>query len=373
MSGTAPGLSGPGSGRDTDPVIEEYKNLVFAHPFLKRAIADLDRCLAPGMPVQIVLLLGPTGVGKTTAIEAMKRRCASSSGALVHVTCQPPLDGRGYRFGREHWYLIAKELGDPFTDHHADADAVARRLISGVVRRDGAASAAEYRRGVLTLLRRRGLRALILDEAQYIARVASGRTQADHLDVIKDGVDRTQTSHVLAGTYELDLMVAPNEQLARRSWVVHFPPYPESEGDAFQRIFGQLVAALPVPRPDQSWAELRLHVRDVYVGSAGCVGVLKAWLVRALQDARATKAAVVDWRLMDRWRLPDAELFKIADAIRSYRDAERSTRDDVEIALGLRSERHASSTKRRSPPGSRKPGRRSAARDEVGSRSPESQ
>ena len=347
-------------------LISTYRDLVLDHACFNRVLTEVERSLAPGMPPQIVMLLGPTGVGKTSVIESVKRRCVASGARVAHATCLPVRDGRGYTFGRTHWKLITEALDDPFSDEHASPDAVGHRLRSGA-RRDGAASADEYRLGVLASLRERGLRAVVLDEAQHMVRVPSARSQADQLDVIKDCVDRTQISHLLSGTYELAVMVAPSEQLARRSWVVHFPPYGASEDSdqlAFQKIFGQLVVALPLEEPKRSWEELRNHLVDVYVGSAGCVGILKDWLVKALQLALATKKEFVDWPLMDQCRLPDSDLFKIADEIRAYRDVEKKTRADIEKVLGVTRAVSGGGTKRRSS--SRKPGKRSPARDPVG-------
>ena len=107
---------------------------------------------------------------------------------------------------------------------------------------------------------------MVLDEAQHMTRVPGARSQADQLDVIKDCVDRTGVPHVLVGTYELSVIAAPGDQLGRRSHVVHFAPYSMSDASAraaFQQIFGQLVGALPLPDPGQSWLALREHLRDV--------------------------------------------------------------------------------------------------------------
>ena len=152
--------------------------------------------------------------------------------------------------------------------------------------------------------------------------------------------------------------------------MVHFPPYAFSEASersAFQRISGHLVAALPlaaVGAKDRCWDELQPHLDDVYVGCAGCVGVLKDWLVRALQLALATRQEFVGWQLMDQCRLPDSDLIKIVEQIRAYRDAERPTRADVEEALGVT--RPVSGGGAKPASSSRKPGKRSAARDPVG-------
>ena len=76
------------------------------------------------------------------------------------------------------------------------------------------------RLGVLSLLRVLGPRAVILDEAQHIAQVPGVRGHANILDDIKDCVTRTGIVHVLAGTYELSPLIAPSDQLGRRSRIV---------------------------------------------------------------------------------------------------------------------------------------------------------
>ncbi len=290
------------------------------------------------MSPQIVLLLGPTGVGKTTLVEALERRAGPSADGIVLMTCPPVVGRRGYDFGKMHWRLIAKAAGDPFPDDHVSPDVARSQLQRGHVWRDRPVTTDEYRLGVLAMLRQRGARAVVLDEAQHMTRVPSARSQADQLDVIKDSVDRSGIPHVLVGTYELSVMVAPGDQLGRRSLVVHFPPYRPSEAaerEAFQRIFGQLVSALPLADPRLSWAALRAHLSDVYVGCAGCVGILKDWLCRALQLVIESGAECVDWPVMDRCRLSDQALYAVAEEIRSYRDSKRPDRKEIERALGL--------------------------------------
>ena len=206
--------SAGGSKSSAQIAFEQYESMLFEHAILDRVLAEIQRSIAPGMPPRIVLVRGPTGAGKTTVIEALMRRgerrgerrrkakpglgprtnarslqrCSGVFRAgILYIRCPPVLDGRGYRFARSHWRLLVEPLGDPFKDEHSSPNAVGVRLGSGVVRRDGAASVDEYRLGVLDLLRERGdVRAVVLDEAQHMARVPSARSQADQLDVIKD-------------------------------------------------------------------------------------------------------------------------------------------------------------------------------------------
>ena len=368
MTLTAPSIDSAegNAARPVRDVLDSYRRVVLRHPSLDRALRDVERGIAPGMPPQIVMLLGPTGVGKTTLNKAMKSRLGAAYAPVVLMTCQPGTGRRGYDFGKTHWRELAKKAEDPFRDEHVSPDVASAGLRAGLSRRDGAATIDEYRLGVLDMLRERGVGVVILDEAQHMTRAPSARSQADQLDVIKDCVDRTRIPHVLAGTYELSIMVAPSAQLARRSVVVHFPPYGPSDAadrDAFQRIFGQLVGALPIADSRASWAALSPHLADVYLGCCGCVGTLKGWLSRALQLALETAEERVDWPLMETCRLSDEALLRAADEIREYRDSKRAIRKDIEVALGMCS---TSSDRKRRPSPRRKPAKRAPHRDPVG-------
>ena len=365
--GSVPACASQGSETSSDP-LRRYRGVRLGHSLLDAASAELGRMLDSAMPPGIVQFLGPTGVGKTTLLEVLERDLGAESAPVVRMTCPPITAGRqGYDFGRPHWRLLADAAGDVFPDDHQSPDAVAARLRSGAGRRDGAANTEEYRLGVLEYLRGMRPRAVVLDEAQHLTRVSGARRQADQLDMIKDCVDRTGVPHVLVGTYELQGMVALSDQLARRSRVLHFPPYDLSDKSGlhdFQVIFGHLVGALPFSDPGRSWSGLQEHLRDVGVGCAGCVGILKDWLCRALQGALAARVEFVDWERMEQTRLSNLELFRIADAIREYRDAKRPSLTDVESLLGVSRPAVPLSGKAGRPRA--KPGRRKPVRDPVG-------
>ena len=285
------------------------------------------------------------------------------------MTCPSiPAGARGYDFRRSHWRLLLGSLDEPFRLEHCSPDAVAARLRSGGFRPDGSTTAEEYRLGVLAFIRELGPKVVVLDEAQHTVKVPSARSVADQLDVIKDCVHRTRATHVLVGTYELSAMVAPNDQLARRSRVVHFAPYRSSDPDhrsAFQAVFAQLVRELPLDAPAETWDALREHLSDVFIGSAGCVGILKDWLDNALLAVSATGRRVIDWPTMERTRLPEQALFAIANAIWEYRGRKRPTLAEVEALLDGRGAATAPTGPKRSRKVSR-PGKRRPDRDLVG-------
>src|SRR4029434_2123935 len=87
------------------------------------------------------------------------------------------------------------------------------------------AAGAEYHHAVERALAFRRPVAILIDEAQHLARIGSGRRVSDQLDVIKSLANRTKTVHVLIGTYELLAFRNLSAQLSRRSIDIHFPRY----------------------------------------------------------------------------------------------------------------------------------------------------
>ena len=235
----------------------------------------------------------------------------------------------------------------------------------------------EKRLGVLSLLRVLGLRAVILDEAQHIASVTGPRAHADVLDDIKDCVTRTGIVHVLAGTYELSPLIAPSDQLGRRSRIIHFAPYDarkKADRDAFEKIFAQLVKELPFPEPARSWNALSGRLGDLHEGCLGCVGVLKDWLIDALASALGEGDAFIDWKRMQTEILDQTARLASSIQISEYRQkVETDNGAEIRSNLGIvraptkptsrssveTAERPAVSkdTKKDTKPGQRKPKR----------------
>ena len=71
-------------------------------------------------------------------------------------------------------------------------------------------------------IRQRRPLAFLVDEAQHLAKIAGGRKLQDQLDCVKSLAIRTQTVHVLAGTYDLLILRQLSGQLSRRTRHIHF-------------------------------------------------------------------------------------------------------------------------------------------------------
>jgi hypothetical protein len=180
------------------------------------------------------MVLGPTGVGKSplrAKVEQMLTmemlpELEATPGRLpvVSVECIAPESGT-FNW-RDHFARLHLQMDEPLVDRKRNLEDPVRtgnRTMSCMpnTREAGAA----YHHATEQALRLRRPVAVLLDEAQHLARTGSGRRLSDQLDVIKSIANRTDTVHVLFGTYELPAFRNLSAQLSRRSVDIHFPRY----------------------------------------------------------------------------------------------------------------------------------------------------
>jgi Bacterial TniB protein len=182
------------------------------------------------------------------------------------------------------------------------------------------------------------LRVTFLDEAHHLGKVAGGRKFQDHLDVIKSLANMTATTHVLVGTYELQLLLNLSDQLSRRSRTFHFERYRPGRQDdleTFQNIIWSFQQRLPLGTQE----DLRLHTEYLMERSLGCVGILKCWLVRAADAVFNEGGRTLRLDHLHQHEPPDSEWRSIATALLEGEEALRQPALDIEsLRLRVREE-----------------------------------
>ena len=236
-----------------------------------------------------MFVFGPTGVGKTTLrlkaeqilTAELHAELEQDRGRLAVVSVEAVAPESSSFSWRDHFKRLLLEMDEPLIEYKRDLQAgfVGIRAPARPKPTTG-----EYRYGVEQALRFRRPAAVMIDEAQHLAKIASGRRLLDQLDVIKSLANRTQAVHVLFGTYDLLAFRNLNGQLSRRSLDVHFPRY-RAECAADRRDFISVLRSFAQQLPLSDPPDLANDWEFLYERSIGCVGVLKQWLVRALSAA----------------------------------------------------------------------------------------
>jgi hypothetical protein len=228
----------------------------------------------------------------------------------------------------------------------------------------------EYHHAVEQALHYRRPRVVLIDEAQHLAKMTSGRRLLDQLDVIKSIANRTGTAHALFGTYDLLAFRNLSGQLSRRSVDVHFCRYRVDNTEdrkTFLNVLCSFERQMPLPDPP----ELVANWEFLYERSIGCVGVLKEWLVRTLATTLSRGATKITLRDLTAQALTIAQCEKMlaevteGEARMTESDGARSR---FRLALGLSAmEADQGRIKAPAPVQQRTmPGQRRAKRDPIG-------
>jgi nucleoside-triphosphatase THEP1 len=293
-----------------------FKNYALAHPLLRTAYDALIRAIREPAGASIISVCGPTGVGKTTLLRRVQIELIEQSlpdlkkdPGRIPVVCVEAIAPDSGNFNWKDYYIRALEaFNEPLINNKSDVALPGKEPhIVGRKR----VTTEELRRALERALRHRRPDAFIIDEAQHLAKMASGRRLQDQLDSVKSLANLTGTLHVLVGTYELLVFRELSGQLSRRKVDIHLPRYrAEHQEDlqAFVNVLHTFEHHLPLkekPNLVQSWDYC-------YERSIGCVGVLKDWLTRSLASALEEGASTLSLTHLKQCALSVAQCEKMA-------------------------------------------------------------
>ncbi len=349
----------------------EHLSLLQARDAVLRTICSPGEGSSLNRLGTMVLVIGPSRVGKTTLIRLLEQELIARAGErLLREPAHRPfvsINATGPGSGRFDWidYYVAvlRQVNNPFLD-----------------RKPSAIRVRDMREAMEEVLIQHHPYAVIVDEAHHLAKAANGRTLQDQLDHLKDLENRTGVCHVLVGTYEMRRFRTVTPQLAGRSVDVHFRRYDatkKEEREEFRSVLWALQRQLPLeiepPLVEQHWEML-------YARSLGCIGLLKLHLIRALALALTEHAQTITETHL-RATAPSEERVKemLGAALAGEEDLAEPDGADERLLelLGLREkatippiESAASETNQGQPAqarsGNRKPGDRNPGRDGIG-------
>lgn len=321
-----------------------FKAYTVAHPTLVAADAALERLIREPAGVTLVFVFGPTGVGKTTLRRRIEQRlCAEASaepqrdrGRLPAVGVEAVAPDSGTFRWRDYYVraLVALEaplLGGVALPRDEERNCRATDRSARLLHR---MATAEVRRALEQTLVQRRPAAFLIDEAQHLTKMASGRRFQDQVDCLKSLASLTQTVHVLVGTYDLLALCDLNAQLRRRSADVHFPRYRAEHGEDL-RAFKSVLWAFQRHLPVATEPDLLDHWEFCYERSIGCVGILKEWLTRCLAAVLDAGEPTLSFPQLQRWALAPAQCMKL---IAEARDGEAQRVEPLQSHARLRAE-----------------------------------
>jgi len=369
-----------------------FETKVVAHQRLKQVYEELLHAIRYPAGTSLIFVTGPTGVGKTTLLGRIVKQ------VIEDAACDPTTT-------TGHIPVVAMEAPSPEAGNFSWKDYVTRALIAldepmmaskitsnirgihrdnqGQLIIERSLTTPDLRRVLEKCMHYRRLRAFIVDEAQHLKKMASGRRLLDQMDTLKSLANMTSTVHVLIGHYDLLGLMDLSAQLSSRSVEIHFPRYrlerPEDLKE-FKKLLRTFQRHLPLfKEPD-----LQSHVDYFYERSLGCTGMLKKMLNKAYGAALEQGEQTLTPKLWERHAEPPRKLkemfHEIATGEQRIKEREEEQHlDALRAMLGLGGEQEITHGKEeRSDPPTRHPeapsqrksvgrvGQRSAKRDPVG-------
>jgi hypothetical protein len=371
-----------------------FRALTIGHPLLLRVYDDLRLAIRDSAPGSIIMVQGPAGVGKTTLLQRvekdLKERLAPELAQDVERLPAVRIDAIAPESGSFNWkdyfrrLLIALEEPESLIDRKVIPNQSGATFQSGALRlisRENAVSS-RLRHAVEQTLRRRRPLAVLVDDAQHLAIMGSGRKLLDQINTIKSIANLSQITHVLTGTYELMTLRHLNGQLSRRSVDIEFNRYlsdnPEHR-EAFINCLWTFQQHLPLPKTP----ELVNQWDYFYERSIGCVGVLKDWLTGALALALENSEQTLTTRDLERRALSVTQCARmLSEAVDGERkltestDAKQELRKNLGLSVEMKSRQFSSndpSLDATAPQVAarakrRRIGQRNPSRDEIGAK-----
>ncbi len=292
-----------------------FRSYTVAHPLLKEADAALKRAIQEPAGGSLIFVFGPTGVGKTTLRlrvekylkEAFLPQAKEDVGCIPVVAVEAVAPDSGSFSWKDYYQRALRALEEPLLCNKINYGGQDLHTFTGKT------AGTELRYALEQALRFRRPAAMMVDEAQHLTKMASGRRLSDQLDSLKSLASLTGCVHVLIGTYELLPCRNLSAQLSRRSIDIHFRRYQADDPkdvEAFQRVIFSFQRQLPLAEEPQLWRDWKY----CYARSIGCVGALKDWLTRGLAAALEEGAATLTRKHLEKhsWSMDQCE--KMAQA-----------------------------------------------------------
>lgn len=264
---------------DIASIVNEIRRTVVLHPNYELTLSRLFNQCSLAQPGTVITLVGPTRVGKTMISHRLEEMLAGPSSeheqSMPVVRIEAATTDRGFISTRYLTLQMLRALQHPF---HADGTYIVRV-------RD---PESDLRIKLLSSLKHRRTRFIIIDEAHHLLRTKNSRVTESVLDAMKCLGNESKCVIIFIGGYELAKYQYVSAHLDGRLNSIEFSNYGmDRKGiDGFDRLLVTLDRMLP-------WTEgesLLKHRDVIYEGSAGCYGQLVHWSIAALAEMSANGA-----------------------------------------------------------------------------------
>lgn len=328
--------------------LDYYDNYTMAHPLLDKAFEALKPLIRHCGETQLIMIVGPTGVGKTKLrqlaekwiIEELWKSIQTNPGHIAVASVEAVLQKSGLFNAKDHLKRCLYALHEPevFIKNKINYG------VDGVYRTEEGNLAIKSRIiesdlgwALEQALKHRHPQIFFIDEAHHMLAFTSGRRLTEVPEAIKSLANRTGVLHGLIGTYRMLDLHDIGDQLSRRSIYIHLPRYDakySEDIEDWQSIIWNFQTQIPI----EEEPDFESHWEYLYARSLGCVGILKNWTRNAFADAMEENANTVTLKHLEQRTLSVGQckniLKKIKEGEERYAQIEGDF-NELHNALGL--------------------------------------
>jgi len=303
------------------------------------------------VPGSILAVVGPTRVGKSTAIRAAAKQVyprMEQDGYIPYIVVDCSRTDAGFMSMRYLTLDLLGQLEHPFYGASSGKSRVSQTETNA-------------RLALRRAIKHRATKMIIVDEAHHLLRIKNSGGREAALESLKCLGNETGVVIVLVGGYELLKGCFCSAHFNGRLTLIEFPRYGRS--DAQMKQFESILATFDQLLP---WAkgDSLLSMSDlVYDGTLGSCGLISSWVLAALGQMDASGA-----RRLRSEHFRKVRFLQQIDAISSEIEYGESVLRPIE---SIRHEQDTGSRRVASEPGAGrrdrrlKPGRRKPTRDSL--------
>ncbi|MGY1423724.1 AAA family ATPase [Bacillus cereus] len=314
------------------------------HPIMESIVEDLVERIKNPAGSNLILVVGPTGVGKTTVQELVVRKIYQWALNREDMDNRIPITGvelPSPELGRFNWKdyykRVLEALNEPLIDFKVDYDTLKNGDKTTKISPYDKRTSPELRRSLEKAFYYRKPLAFLVDEAQHFSNIANGKALHLQLDVIKSLANISGVLHILVGHYDLADFINLSGQLSRRVTDIHFARYNANNMDELKH-FINVIANLQKQLPLEKEPDLINHYDFIYERTLGCIGILKDWLSRCLVGSLNNGETTINFQSLKKYALPISKIEVMMEEIEKGEDKFNENKDKVSelrIKMGL--------------------------------------